>query len=84
MATQFASIQPKHRNFIERQRIFFVASAAAGARVNISPRSTKALRVLDDSSVAYLDLTGSGSETAAHLRADGRLTIMLARWMGRH
>lgn len=82
MAKQFESIQDKHRAFIERQRIFFVASAAADARVNISPRGTDALRILSDNRVAYLDLTGSGSETAAHLRADGRMTIMMCAFEG--
>ena len=76
MAQQFESLEPKHRAFIERQRIFFTASATAASRINVSPRSTDAFRVLDTSSVCYLDLTGSGNETAAHLRADGRLTMM--------
>jgi hypothetical protein len=76
MAKQFASMTPAHREFIARQRIFFTASATATSRVNVSPRSTDALRVLDERTVAYLDLTGSGSEAAAHLRIDGRITLM--------
>jgi Pyridoxamine 5'-phosphate oxidase len=76
MAKKFASMTPAHRDFIARQRIFFTASATATSRLNISPRPTDALRVLNDRTVAYLDLTGSGSETAAHLRADGRITLM--------
>ncbi len=76
MAKQFASMTPAHREFIARQQIFFTSSATATSRVNISPRPTNALRVLDERTVAYLDLTGSGSETAAHLRADGRITLM--------
>jgi hypothetical protein len=76
MAKQFASMTPAHREFIARQQIFFTASATAASRINISPRPTDALRVLDERTVAYLDLTGSGSETAAHLRADGRITLM--------
>src|SRR4051812_32580411 len=82
MAKQFPAILPAHRAFIARQRIFFVATAAQGTRVNISPRGTDVLRVLGDNSVAYLDLTGSGSETSAHVRADGRLTIMLCSFEG--
>src|SRR5690606_9373626 len=62
--------------FIAAQHLFFTASAAAGTRINISPRSTDCLRVLSDNAVLYLDRTGSGNETAAHVRADGRLTIM--------
>lgn len=76
MAKQFASVTPAHRDFIARQQIFFTASATASSRVNVSPRPTDALRVLDERTVAYLDLTGSGSETAAHLRTDGRITLM--------
>lgn len=77
MAQQFPKIEPKHRDFIARQHMFFTATATDTSRVNISPRSTDALRVLDPHTVTYLDLTGSGNETAAHLRADGRMTIML-------
>ena len=82
MAKQFPSIEPAHRAFIERQRLFFVASAAPGARVNLSPKGLDALHVLGPSRVAYLDLTGSGNETAAHLRADGRLTLMFCALEG--
>ena len=82
MGKQFPGIEPAQREFIARQRIFFTASSAPGARVNISPRSTDALRVLDANTVAYLDLTGSGNETAAHLRADGRMTIMFCAFEG--
>ena len=82
MAKQFSCIETAHRDFISRQKIFFTASAAADSRVNLSPRSTDALRVLDNGRVAYLDLTGSGNETAAHLRADGRLTIMFCAFEG--
>jgi hypothetical protein len=82
MAKQYPRIEPTQRDFILRQRIFFTGSAAPGARVNISPRETAALRVLGPNSVCYLDQTGSGNETAAHLRADGRLTIMLCAFEG--
>lgn len=76
MAKDFPALTGHHRAFIAAQHMFFTASAAAGSRINISPRSTDMLRVLGDNSVVYLDRTGSGNETAAHLRADGRLTIM--------
>ena len=76
MGKQFPSMTPAHRDFIARQHIFFTASATATSRVNISPRPTDVLRLLDERTALYLDLTGSGSETAAHLRADGRLTLM--------
>ena len=82
MAKQYPSILPVHRDFISRQQIFFTGSATAESRVNISPRGTDAFRILDDHRVSYLDLTGSGSETAAHLLADGRLTIMFCAFVG--
>src|SRR5437868_14887783 len=82
MAKQFARIEDIHRNFITRQHIFFTASAAEDTRVNVSPRSTEALRLLDDLTAIYLDRTGSGNETAAHLLADGRLTIMFCAFDG--
>src|SRR3954454_12645875 len=63
-------------NFIRQQSVFFTASGAAEGRINCSPKGLDTLRVLNDHTVAYLDLTGSGAETAAHVRADGRLTIM--------
>jgi pyridoxamine 5'-phosphate oxidase-like protein len=76
MASFFQHIEPAHATFIQQQHIFFTASAAATGRVNVSPRGADAFRVLGPNAVAYLDETGSGNETAAHLRASGRLTIM--------
>ncbi|MBE2240967.1 MAG: pyridoxamine 5'-phosphate oxidase family protein [Caldilineaceae bacterium] len=77
MAKFYESITPELRAFIEAQHLFFTASATAESRVNLSPKGMDTLRVLDARTVAYLDLTGSGNETAAHLKADGRLTIMV-------
>ncbi|MDX2202428.1 MAG: pyridoxamine 5'-phosphate oxidase family protein [Hyphomicrobiaceae bacterium] len=84
MGKQFPSIEPQHTAFIERQRLFFVASAAPKGRVNVSPKGMSTFRVLADNSVAYLDCTGSGSETRAHLLAceDKRLTIMFCAFEG--
>ena len=82
MATKFTEITDKHRDFIGRQHIFFTASAAAGSRVNLSPRSADAFRVLGPNSVAYLDRTGSGNETSAHIAAGGRLTMMFCAFDG--
>ncbi|WP_373488231.1 pyridoxamine 5'-phosphate oxidase family protein [Blastomonas sp.] len=70
------NLTDKHIAFIARQPVFFVATAAAGARINLSPKGYDAFRVLDAGRVAYLDLGGSGNETHAHLVADGRITIM--------
>ncbi len=82
MGKQFPGLDANHREFISRQRIFFAASAAPDARVNVSPRGTDAFAVIDERTVVYLDRTGSGNETAAHLKADGRLTIMFCAFDG--
>lgn len=84
MGQQFKSIEDKHRSFIERQRIFFVATAAPTGRVNVSPKGMSSFKVLAPGEVAYLDCTGSGSETRAHLvaSADKRLTIMFCAFEG--
>lgn len=76
MAKQFPALDDSHGDFIARQHIFFTASAAEGTHVNISPREASAFRVLGPNSVCYLDQTGSGAETAAHLKAGGAMTIM--------
>lgn len=72
----FDAINDKHRDFISRQPIFFVATAADGCRINVSPKGMDVFRVLGPNRVGYLDLGGSGNETQAHLTADGRITIM--------
>lgn len=82
MGKRFEHIEAAHREFIERQHIFFNASAAATGRVNVSPRDVAALRILDANTVVYVDRTGSGNETAAHLLADGRLTLMFCAFEG--
>lgn len=84
MGQQFQSIEAQHRSFIEQQKIFFVATAAASGRVNVSPKGMSTFQVLGDNDVAYLDCTGSGSETRAHLLAseDKRLTIMFCAFDG--
>jgi hypothetical protein len=82
MGKSFLALEPAHREFIARQRVFFIASAAAGTHVNVSPKPTAALRIIDAKTVGYLDLTGSGNETAAHLLAGGRLTLMFCAFDG--
>ncbi|MBO6758628.1 MAG: pyridoxamine 5'-phosphate oxidase family protein [Roseibium sp.] len=76
MAKQFDSLSDQLTGFIARQHIFFTATAAPTGRVNISPRPTTCLKVLGPNDIAYLDRTGSGNETAAHLRQLNRMTIM--------
>ncbi len=84
MAKQFGALEDEHRAFIEKQHIFFVGSAAPTGRVNVSPKGMDAFRVLGPNRVAYLDLTGSGNETSAHVEAcdDHRLTIMFCAFEG--
>ncbi|MBL9068629.1 MAG: pyridoxamine 5'-phosphate oxidase family protein [Sphingopyxis sp.] len=77
MAEFTETLTDKHIAFIERQPVYFTATAAPEGRINLSPKGyTDSFRVLSDSQVAYLDLGGSGNETHAHLAADGRITIM--------
>jgi hypothetical protein len=77
MAKFFETLTPEHTAFIAKQKVFFVATQAPDSRISLSPKGLDSLRVLDDKTVAYLDLTGSGAETAAHLRVDPRMTLML-------
>lgn len=73
----------KHQAFIQKQRMFFVATAPGdGGRVNISPKGLDTFRILDERHVAYLDLTGSGNETAAHVKDNGRITLMFCAFEG--
>lgn len=66
----------EHAAFIARQPVFFVATAAAEARINLSPKGMNCFRVISPQLVGYLDMGGSGNETHAHLAADGRITLM--------
>ena len=76
MAEFFDALTDDHAAFIARQPVFFVATATAGARINLSPKGMDAFRVLGPKRVGYLDVGGSGNETQAHLTQDGRITIM--------
>lgn len=80
MADFFDALGDKHIAMIERQPMFFVATAASDARINLSPKGYDAFRVLSPTQVAYLDLGGSGNETHAHLTSDGRITIMFCEF----
>ncbi len=76
MADFFDSITDRLREFIEQQHIFFVGTAASDGRVNVSPKGMDTFRVLGPNRVAWLNLTGSGNETAAHLLDVNRMTVM--------
>jgi hypothetical protein len=76
MAEFYESITDRLREFIEQQHVFFVGTAARDGRVNVSPKGLDSLRVLGPNRVAWLNLTGSGNETAAHLLDANRMTLM--------
>lgn len=84
MAKTFEVIDEKLAGWIKQQHLFFVASApmAHTGHVNCSPKGGDTFRVLDSTTVAYQDLTGSGAETIAHLRENGRIVIMFCAFDG--
>ena len=82
MGRVYDDISEEQARWIAEQPMFFVATAASEAHVNVSPRGLDTFRVLGPNRVAWLDLTGSGVETIAHLRADGRITLMFCAFEG--
>ncbi len=70
------------RKFIEAQKIFFVATAAQDGRVNVSPKGADSLRIIDDTHLRWLNLSGSGNETAGHVRRLNRMTMMFCAFEG--
>ncbi len=85
MGRELESITPELTEFLEAQPVFFVATAPASTNdhVNVSPKGLDSFRVLDESTVAYVDLHGSGIETVAHVRENGRITLMFCAFSGR-
>lgn len=84
MGRSFSEITDAMSDFISRQHLFFVATApSSGGHVNVSPKGYDTLAVLGPTRVAYLDLTGSGAETIAHLCDDGRITLMFCAFSGK-
>jgi hypothetical protein len=82
MGQQFTEISDKLKQFIEQQKIFFVGTATVDSRVNISPKGMDSLKVIDKNRVIWLNVTGSGNETAAHIQQLPRMTIMFAAFEG--
>lgn len=84
MGKVYDSITEDHREFIAAQQMFFVATAPLNpdGHVNLSPKGLDCFRILAPDRVAYLDLTGSGNETSAHLRENGRITLMFCAFAG--
>jgi hypothetical protein len=84
MAKVFDRITSELQQFITQQQIYFVASAplSPSGHINLSPKGLDSFRVLTPNRVAYLDLTGSGNETSAHLQENGRITLMFCAFQG--
>ncbi|WP_310483763.1 pyridoxamine 5'-phosphate oxidase family protein [Chamaesiphon sp. VAR_48_metabat_403] len=76
MAKFYSQLDAQLCKFIGQQQLFFTATAPLDGRINLSPKGIDTFRCLDYNQVGYLDLTGSGNETAAHLQQNGRMTIM--------
>jgi hypothetical protein len=82
MAQQYPALSDKIIDFIGQQKIFFVATAGVDTRVNVSPKGMDSLRVLSSNRVIWLNVTGSGNETAAHVQELPRMTIMFCAYEG--
>ncbi|MFT4550267.1 MAG: hypothetical protein ACI8XO_002168 [Verrucomicrobiales bacterium] len=84
MGKEFDQIDSSIRTWIEKQKLFFVATAPSSADglVNLSPKGMDSFRVLGPNTIAYLDLTGSGIETIAHLKDNPRITVMMCAFEG--
>lgn len=76
MGQFYKEISEKHRQFIAEQKIFFVGTATSDSRVNVSPKGMDTLRVLGNNRAVWLNVTGSGNETSAHVQQNPRMTIM--------
>ncbi len=82
MATQYSEISDRLISFINNQHIFFVATATADGHINLSPKGMDSLKVINKNRVIWLNVTGSGNETAAHVQQLSRMTIMFTSFEG--
>ena len=82
MGRRYSEISDELKVFIEEQKLFFVGTAAADGRINVSPKGLDSLRILGRNRVMWLNLTGSGNETAAHVRELDRMTLMFCAFEG--
>jgi hypothetical protein len=82
LGTRYEQLTPAHIEFVARQKIFFVATATGDSRISLSPKGTDSFRVLSARRIAWLNLTGSGNETAAHVGIDPRMTVMFCAFEG--
>lgn len=84
MGVKARQLNGSFRNFIEKQKVFFVATAGPEGRVNVSPKGLDCLRIIDDKRIVWLSVTGSGNETAAHIAQIPRMTLMFCAFEGQH
>jgi hypothetical protein len=82
MARIYPGLTEDHQQFIATQQVFFVGTATAESWVNVSPKGLDTLRIIDRNRLAWLNLTGSGNETAAHVQENGRMTLMFCAFSG--
>jgi hypothetical protein len=82
MAKFYDSISSTLKEFISNQKIFFVSTAAESGRINLSPKGMDSFRIMDENKILWLNLTGSGNETAAHIQQVNRMTIMFCAFDG--
>ncbi len=82
MGQQFSELNAKHIEFIAKQKLYFVSTAADTGTVNVSPKGGDSLRVINASTIAWLNHTGSGNESAAHVLINPRMTIMFCAFEG--
>lgn len=83
MGKKLESLTSDIKTFIEKQKIFFVGTAMDSGSVNVSPKGMDTFRILSDNRVMWLNLTGSGNETATHLKNSNRITIMFCAFEGK-
>tara|TARA_R110002072_G_scaffold300535_1_gene478255 strand:+ start:3025 stop:3564 length:540 start_codon:yes stop_codon:yes gene_type:complete len=82
MAKFYDKLTSRLQEFIKNQKIFFVATAPKNGRINLSPKGMDSLRVVGENRILWLNVTGSGNETAAHLLENDRITIMMCSFEG--
>jgi hypothetical protein len=82
MGKRFTELTEQHVRFIAQQKMFFVGTATADSRVNVSPKGMDSLRVLGSNRVVWLNVTGSGNETSAHVQQNPRMTVMFCAFEG--
>lgn len=82
MAQMYDELSQRHIEFIAAQNMYFVGTSTSDSRINVSPKGMDSLRIINPKRVAWLNVTGSGNETSAHVQSDGRMTMMFCAFEG--